>query len=115
MAKKTLRKGDNHKKKTRSKRGKRGGKPPTLPEIYKGYVDNIYRPGHKWWYKGRESRGAINESDARKRKEMDERERKIEKIKEENYKIFLEDTNQNIINERVLYEMALVLYGVMQK
>jgi hypothetical protein len=72
MAKKTLRKGDNHKKKTRSKRGKRGGGPPTLKDIY--------REAHEY-VTGRLSRGKINEniakqaeSDARKMKEMEERE-----------------------------------------
>jgi hypothetical protein len=110
MAKKTLRKGDNHKKKTRSKRGKRGGKPPTLPEIYNKYVRNIYRPAHRRWYNGRWSRGEINESDARSKKEeekREERKREQEKRKEENYNnIFVKDTNKNIISDRVLYEMV---------
>ena len=119
MAKKTLRKGDNHKKKTRSKRGKRGGKPPTLKDIatgaYQRYKNDIYRPAHKY-FTGRISTGAYNdnmakqaESDARKMKEMEERKRKQEEREErekENYNnIFMKDTNLNIINERVLYNM----------
>lgn len=40
MAKKTLRKGDNHKKKTRSKRGKRGGGDDYIP-----FMKRIYRMG----------------------------------------------------------------------
>ena len=82
MAKKTLRKGDNHKKKTRSKRGKRGGKPPTLQEIYEGYVVNIYRPGHEY-LTGRESTGAINKNIANQDKNIanqDETPRKTERM-----------------------------------